>query len=74
MNFGGNNSLDSAALREQQERDALVADASAVVRARGSDVCVECDRPIPIERRRAAPFAKRCIECQEMLEAEKFHR
>lgn len=74
MNFGGNRSLDAAALREQQERDALVADAHAAVRAPGSDVCVECERPIPGDRRRAAPFATRCIECQEMLEAEKFQR
>ncbi|PZR89654.1 MAG: molecular chaperone DnaK [Stutzerimonas stutzeri] len=74
MNFGSNNSLDLAALREQQERDALIAEATEAVRAHGTGTCVECQSMIPEARRIAAPFAVRCVDCQRLLEAEKYHK
>ncbi|MBP1844775.1 phage/conjugal plasmid C-4 type zinc finger TraR family protein [Rhizobium petrolearium] len=74
MNFGSNASLDLAALRESQERDAMIAQAIAAVATEGAANCTSCGFPIPEERRAAAPFARRCIECQTFLEQEKFHR
>lgn len=70
MSDGSNHAFDCAALLEQQERDALIAVASVSVRAHGADACVECGCVIPKARRIAAPFALRCIECQEAIERE----
>lgn len=30
--------------------------------------CIECDKPIGIQRKSAIPFATRCIDCQSMFE------
>lgn len=50
------------------------ANLSAQIRARvapsGALECDDCGEPIPEERRRAAPFATRCVECQERFERE----
>ena len=35
--------------------------------------CVDCDRPIPQERRAAHPTAQRCVYCQSVLEANAKH-
>ncbi|EMP4585788.1 TraR/DksA C4-type zinc finger protein [Enterobacter hormaechei] len=35
--------------------------------------CVDCDRPIPAERRAVHPTALRCIHCQSLLEANARH-
>lgn len=51
-----------------------IADAAAAVSVHGRDTCAECGAMISPARRIAAPFAVRCIECQELLEAEKYHR
>lgn len=50
------------------ERDAATARVSRAVAAAGSAVCEECSEPISIERRMAAPFARRCLCCQQSLE------
>lgn len=34
----------------------------------GSETCRDCGEPISRERRRAAAFAVRCIECQMITE------
>ncbi|CAD7055379.1 molecular chaperone DnaK [Pseudorhizobium halotolerans] len=73
MNFG-NGAFDLAAKREQEEREALIADAAHAVKQKGSVICCDCDRPIPEARRLAAPFARRCIQCQTIHEEEKYHR
>lgn len=40
-----------------------------------SPLCIDCDRPIPAERRAALPHAQRCIYCQSLLEVNaKHHR
>lgn len=37
-------------------------------RAAGSDNCDDCGSVIPEPRRIAAPWAKHCISCQEIIE------
>jgi RNA polymerase-binding transcription factor DksA len=32
----------------------------------GAIVCIDCNMPIGKERRKAVPWAKRCIECQDL--------
>ncbi len=31
-------------------------------------LCIECSKPIPEERRKAAPGCKRCVSCQQDIE------
>lgn len=50
------------------ERDSQIGRATAAVTGRGSEDCVQCGYPIPAARRAAAPFAERCVECQEAKE------
>jgi len=33
-----------------------------------STECIDCGEPIPQARRQAAPWAKRCVYCQELTE------
>ena len=56
------------------ELDDGIAAASSAVTCEGSDSCIDCGKPISAARRIVAPFARRCIECQELVEAEKYHR
>lgn len=51
-----------------------IAAAGKAVSGNGSDACVECGRAIPAARRMVAPFATRCVGCQELIEAERYHR
>lgn len=74
MNFGGNGALDQADLRAEQERETSIAAASAAVSLRGRMICQDCPSKISDERRAAAPFARRCIECQETYELEHRHK
>lgn len=69
-----NAAFDLAAARTDQERDAGVADAGIALKQTGSTICIDCGAPISHERRLAAPFARRCIDCQTSHEAEKHHR
>lgn len=73
MNFS-NAAFDLAAMRTDQERDAGIAEARTALKQTGSTVCIECGDPISDERRRAAPFACRCADCQTLHEAEKKSR
>lgn len=59
--------LINAALEDE------IADAAAAISVRGRDTCAECGAAISAARRIAAPFAVRCIECQELLETERYH-
>ncbi|WP_320194727.1 TraR/DksA C4-type zinc finger protein [Agrobacterium rosae] len=74
MNFGGNAAFDLAAERTEQEREAKIAAASAAVAVQGTIICQDCQSRIPDQRRAAAPFARRCIECQESHAMEKWHK
>lgn len=60
--------LDLAERFAQIERDAGARRVSAAVSARGSDVCHDCGELIEEARRKAAPFAIRCITCQQVHE------
>lgn len=57
-------SLELAQMRTEQERDAGVASARALLRSAGSDACIDCRDLIEPERRRALPSADRCFSCQ----------
>lgn len=70
MNFGSNSALDLASEREDQERSAMVAEASAAVSKVGQNDCAGCGHPIPAARIAVAPFAVRCIGCQRVHEEE----
>nr|WP_300309249.1 TraR/DksA C4-type zinc finger protein [Halomonas sp.] len=50
-------------LAQRRLPDALVTD----------DECEECGSEIPAARRKAAPWATTCIECQTMLEEKRHH-
>lgn len=62
---------DLAQAHEQRTRDQAVEAAVAKARQQGvgSDKCVCCGEPIPEARRRAAPRAMACLDCQSELEA-----
>lgn len=33
------------------------------------DDCIDCDKPIGVQRKQAVPSARRCIGCQSKIEA-----
>lgn len=39
-----------------------------------NDECEECGEEIPAARRKAAPWATTCIECQQILEEKRRHQ
>lgn len=38
-----------------------------------NDECEECGGEIPVARRKAAPWATTCIECQQIIEEKRRH-
>ena len=60
--------FDLAERMAQSERDAGARRASATVAAHGSAVCRNCGEAIEPARRLAAPFAVRCLTCQQQAE------
>lgn len=54
--------------RVERERQHLIKQASEKLSTKGTDNCVDCDEPINPARRKAAPFATRCIECAREFE------
>ncbi|MFZ1680746.1 MAG: TraR/DksA C4-type zinc finger protein, partial [Rhizobiaceae bacterium] len=64
----------TAAMIEQAEAAVEAEAANAISGARlavarpGRTVCVDCERPIAEARLKAAPFACRCLVCQETFE------
>lgn len=63
--------LDAAAERTQVETDKSIAAQRALVQGAGSDECEDCGCEIPADRRAAAPWAVRCIHCQEIEDGKK---
>ncbi len=61
--------LDIASELEESERAYGAAMVRAALQAQGADECRDCGDIIPDDRRKAAPWAVRCIYCQEVLEA-----
>jgi len=35
------------------------------LQGQGAEFCIDCDEEIPAKRRAAAPWAERCISCQD---------
>lgn len=60
--------LDIASELEEYERAHGAAMVRAALQAQGADECHDCGDTIPPERRKAAPWATRCVYCQEVSE------
>lgn len=60
--------VDQAEARIDQERATVSARAAARVARSGTPEYVDCGDHIPEARKLAAPFARRCIHCQEEFE------
>lgn len=52
----------------EAERDNAVERACAQVAGVGSANCIDCGEPIEAARRAAAPWAVRCLHCQQDFE------
>lgn len=61
--------LDIASELEESERAHGAAMVRAALQSQGANECHDCGDAIPPERRKAAPWAVRCVYCQEALEA-----
>lgn len=60
--------IENSEARVELERNCAAARVSAAVSEIGSSECMNCGELIEAARREAAPFAKRCIECQRATE------
>lgn len=63
-----NRTFDLADQRAEQEREAGVCAVQATVSRLGTLVCEDCSGTIGRQRRAAAPFARRCLDCQAAFE------
>lgn len=59
---------DRATGLEEADRIGGVALVQARLNGHGAGFCEECGEPIPVARRRAAPWARLCVECQSLAE------
>jgi phage/conjugal plasmid C-4 type zinc finger TraR family protein len=66
--------IERAAQYVEAENARTIAEAHAALMTRGTTECIDCGREIEKARRAALPAARRCIECQGLIEAEKYHR
>jgi len=61
--------VDRAAEAEETFRQAaLAARERQIPRGAAAGTCADCGEPIPAARRRAAPGATRCLDCQQWAE------
>lgn len=65
--------FEMAAQLAERDRAEAIAAARSQVNAQGSETCEDCDQLIPMERRLAAPFAVRCLDCQSANELARHH-
>lgn len=56
---------DRASGLEEADRIGGVQSVRDRLQGQGSDICIDCDEEIPAKRRAAAPWAERCISCQD---------
>jgi phage/conjugal plasmid C-4 type zinc finger TraR family protein len=57
--------VDHAQAREQELIDEAIArQAAATPRGPSRTDCIDCSDPIPVERRKAVPGCKRCVDCE----------
>ncbi len=66
--------IERAAQYVEAENARMIAEARAALATSGTAECIECGREIEPKRRAAHPSARRCVECQGLIEAEKYHR
>ncbi len=69
-----NSAYELAEARSQQERQAGIEIASKAVAKTGLCICQDCGSMIAAARQQAAPFARRCIDCQTAFEHERLSR
>lgn len=60
---------DRATGLDEADRIGGVAQVQARLQGQGAEECEECGIEIPAARRRAAPWAVCCVECQSIREA-----
>ncbi len=66
--------IERASLYVEVENARTIAEARAALATSGTTECIDCGREIEPKRRAAMPAARRCIECQGLIETEKYHR
>ena len=59
---------DRASGLEEADRIGGVALVRERLQGQGAEFCIDCDEEIPAARRRAAPWAVCCVECQSLRE------
>jgi len=59
---------DKASAHQMLSEMQGVADVRARLQGQGAELCIDCDEEIPAARRRAAPWAVCCVECQGIRE------
>lgn len=60
--------LDLAEQAVEAERTRAVQRVTSAVAGTGRKACLDCDEEIEPKRRAAAPFAVRCVACQQVAE------
>ncbi len=60
-----NADIERAEARVAAERDQAVGKARAAVEQEGTYICEDCGEQIDSARLHAAPFARRCVTCQQ---------
>lgn len=61
--------LDEAQEKTEREREAGIVRVTEKLKGESETHCVNCGDEIPIARRAAVAGVKRCIDCQEDMEA-----
>ena len=56
---------DKAAVYQVMAEISGVAAVREKLQGQGAEFCIDCDEAIPAKRRAAAPWAQRCISCQD---------
>lgn len=64
----GNLGHELADMRAEQERGAGIAAVQRTLAQNGTGYCIRCGENIEPERRAAMPSARRCVECQTLIE------
>lgn len=65
--------IDTAQERADLVLSAQIQAARAIVAGVSAMFCLECDRPIPEERRAALPGVELCVYCKELAELNARH-
>ncbi|MFP1869248.1 TraR/DksA family transcriptional regulator [Lonsdalea quercina] len=66
-------SMDLVQQRVEEERQRHIHAARNKVSGASRVLCIDCDAPIPPERRRAIPGVQCCVTCQEISEMKGKH-